>query len=434
MNQLKLFNKIRYLRNFFIYPSNFQNRLLFFTIIIVLVAFTAVSIGTYNYYFISMRSMAYKYSSNEITQKILQMKNHNNVLVTHKSDSLKYTVLSSLPENITKNPPSKNAKKTLNRIRQNGLQNKIYFLDKKKYTTIFIKIEPNKYLHVYLPRFFHLNYTREFIYILVISLIFITFSIYQFFRIQFKPLKELTRKSYALANGSKISNIKATGPKEIRSAIEAFNSMKNKIQDNVKAQKIMLSGISHDLKTPLTRIKLLLEDEENIEINKQIDIMLDIIENYLEFGKQQYVDKMERINLTKTIKDIALTYQNQLKIEQNMEENIYLVANKIDILRIVSNILNNSLEYASKAHIILYAKETNITLIFEDNGPGIPALQRQKFLDAFQTSDKSRKKHLGLGLAIVNTLAKKYNGKILLKSGKKLGGLKIEITLINVSK
>ncbi len=433
MNKSKLFNKIKYLSRFIAYPTNFQNRLLFFTIIIILLTFTAISISSYNYYFISMRSMAYRYSSNELAQKVLQLQNNNAVLIENKNDSLKYKITDSLPENITTKPPNKNAKRAFSIIRHSGIKNEIYFINEDKYTTLFIKIKPHKYLHAYLPRFFGVNYTRAFIYTLIISLLFISLSIYQFFRVQFKPLKELTRKSYAFANGSKISNIKVSGPKEIRNAIEAFNSMKNKIQDNVKAQKIMLSGISHDLKTPLTRIKLLLEDNENTEINKQIDIMLDIIENYLEFGKQQYVDKMEKIDLSKTIKDVARTYKNQLKIEQNIEEHVYLLASKVDILRIVSNILDNSIEYASQVYIELHAKKETITLTIEDNGSGIPNWQKQKFLEAFQTSDKGRKKHLGLGLAIVNSLVKKYSGKIFLKSGKKLGGLKVEIILTNVS-
>jgi two-component system osmolarity sensor histidine kinase EnvZ len=193
----------------------------------------------------------------------------------------------------------------------------------------------------------------------------------------------------------------------------------------------MLSGISHDLRTPLTRMKLQLAfiKDENIskKLSTDIDEMEKMLNEYLQFSKLGSVEKTETFDISDLIESTVKKYNNNIKTK--LKERTYINARKNLIQRCLNNLIDNSIKYAKNINIQLEKINTNIILTIDDDGIGIPKNEYDNVFKPFYKIDKSRsetKSSVGLGLSITSDIVKSHGGTISLGQSEEKG-LRVKI-------
>jgi two-component system osmolarity sensor histidine kinase EnvZ len=196
----------------------------------------------------------------------------------------------------------------------------------------------------------------------------------------------------------------------------------------------MLSGISHDLRTPLTRLKLQLAFLKDKTISKKmsddIDEMEKMLNEYLQFSKSQFNENTETFQINEFLKDIIRKYNNN-KIEFHDEEKIYFDGRINSLRRCINNLIDNALNYGNKVDIGLNKSMNNIHILVDDNGPGIEKKEKINVFKPFYKIDISRneaKSSVGLGLSIASDIIKSHGGKISLENSPN-NGLRVKISL-----
>ncbi|MDE6224126.1 MAG: ATP-binding protein, partial [Alphaproteobacteria bacterium] len=213
-----------------------------------------------------------------------------------------------------------------------------------------------------------------------------------------------------------------------------------RMQRYLKSRTNMLSGISHDLKTPLTRMKLELEfcDDKNLQfaLLNDIEDMEKMINSYLDYAKGNIPENSQKTNITNLIKNIVRKLnKGNYDIKVNAKANIFAVIRPSAFERAIANIITNAIRYSKKKIIIDIKQHGNkVSVLIEDNGNGIPKNRRDDMLKPFTRLENSRNTStggVGLGLSIVQEIIHQHGGEIFLLDGQKLGGLlvKIEIPL-----
>ena len=312
-----------------------------------------------------------------------------------------------------------------------------YWFDTTAYKNIIdLKIRyEDGYFQFYIPRerltsssarMFALWITLPAILIIAIAMIFL--------KNQTRPIIRLAEASEKFGRGEEIDEFRPSGALEIRKAGYEFERMRQRILRHLNQRSEMLSGISHDLRTPLTRIKLQLTFIEDKEISKKlsddVDEMEKMLNDYLQFSKSGANEKTERFNISELIKSIVKKYSNKnILFETNYE--IHFAGRKNLIQRCIVNLIDNSLKYADKINIKIISTKNNILIDIEDDGPGIPENEMKNVFKPFYKIDKSRaasKSSVGLGLSISSDIARSHGGRIDL-SKSELGGLKVSIFL-----
>ncbi len=275
-------------------------------------------------------------------------------------------------------------------------------------------------------RIFALWITVPAIIMVIISLIFL--------KNQTRPITNLARAAERFGKGEEIDEFKPSGALEIRQAGHEFDKMRKRIERHLNQRTEMLSGISHDLRTPLTRMKLQLafiKDKESVnKITDDINEMEKMLNAYLQFTSSSYVEKDEMFNLTKLIEEIIIKYNNN-NISKNLIPRVYVNGRKNLINRCLNNLIDNSLKYANKIEINLNKKNTNLFIIIDDDGPGISKSEHENVFKPFYKVDKGRadtKASVGLGLSIASDIIKSHGGNIKLEKSK-MGGLRVKIFL-----
>tara|TARA_B100000401_G_C52744548_1_gene690070 strand:- start:679 stop:1275 length:597 start_codon:yes stop_codon:yes gene_type:complete len=196
----------------------------------------------------------------------------------------------------------------------------------------------------------------------------------------------------------------------------------------------MLSGISHDLRTPLTRMKLqtafIKDNDIAKKLTQDIDEMEKMLNEYLQFTSSSYIEKDELFNLSDLIEEIIDKYNNK-NISKILSSRIYFNGRKNLIRRCINNLIDNALKYGEKVNIILSKKTTNIFIQIEDDGPGIPESEYDNVFKPFYKIDKSRaetKSSVGLGLSIASDIIRSHGGNVKLEKSN-LKGLGVRIFL-----
>ena len=197
----------------------------------------------------------------------------------------------------------------------------------------------------------------------------------------------------------------------------------------------MLSGISHDLRTPLTRLKLQLamlkQKEVSEKMSKDIDEMEKMLNDYLEFAKTQSQEVTTTIDLNNFLKSIIDNYNDDQIFFRNNYEDIKLQGRPTALKRSFENVIQNSLTYGKKVEIDIIKGNKRALITFEDDGPGIPEDQFKNVFKPFFRLDKSRSLNqsgVGLGLAIVEDIVNSHGGSIQLGKSK-YNGLQVKISL-----
>ena len=261
---------------------------------------------------------------------------------------------------------------------------------------------------------------------IIISLIFL--------KNQTRPIINLARAAEKFGKGEDIYEFKPSGALEIRQAGHEFDKMRKRIERHMSQRTEMLSGISHDLRTPLTRMKLqiaFIKDKENVKkLTEDINEMEKMLNEYLQFTSSSYVEKDEMFNLSELISDVIKKYNNE-NIVKNLIPRIYFNGRKNLINRCMNNLIDNALKYANNIEISLNKKNTNLFIIIDDDGPGISTKEYENVFKPFYKIDKGRadsKSSVGLGLSISSDIIKSHGGNIMLEKSK-MDGLRVKIFL-----
>jgi len=212
--------------------------------------------------------------------------------------------------------------------------------------------------------------------------------------------------------------------------------MRTRIKRFLKQRTDMLAGVSHDLRTPLTRMKLqlsLLKDEKaKKELELDINEMTAMLDSYVSFVRSEAPEPIENINFNKLIKDIIKNIDSKKYNINFLEKNIIKTSGRpLQLKRAIQNIIDNSLRYSDKLNIEILLNNDGCILIIEDNGPGIPDKNHEDVFKPFFSLDPSRNKlkgESGLGLSITRDIIRSHGGEIKL-SKSSYGGLKSIIQL-----
>ena len=275
-------------------------------------------------------------------------------------------------------------------------------------------------------RLFGLWITVPAIVLIIIAMIFL--------KNQTRPIINLARAAEKFGRGESVDEYRPSGSLEIRQAGYEFEKMRKRIQRHLNQRSEMLSGISHDLRTPLTRMKLQLafikDQEISSKLSEDINEMEKMLNEYLQFTSSNFSEKNEIFNLSSLIKEIINKYENK-NISKNLIEEIYINGRKNLLRRCFNNILDNAIKYGSKVDVSISKKGKNLFIFFQDDGPGIPEAEYNNVFKPFYKIDKGRaeaKSSVGLGLSIASDIIRSHGGYIRLNKSK-LNGLEVKIFL-----
>tara|TARA_B100000963_G_scaffold361581_1_gene397856 strand:+ start:3027 stop:4343 length:1317 start_codon:yes stop_codon:yes gene_type:complete len=327
--------------------------------------------------------------------------------------------------------------RSLRRELKSAFGNNNYYFNTSKFKNaveIKIKLE-NEVIEFIVPkemispssvRLFVLWTTLPSIVLILIALVFL--------KNQTKPLVRLAKAAERFGKGDYVNDFRPSGAAEIRKAAYEFDRMAKRINRHLNQRSEMLSGISHDLRTPLTRLKLQLAliEQKNVseKMSKDIDEMEDMLNDYLQFAKTQTKEETSSINLKNLLDQIKYKLDNN-NLSLINQEDVYIKGRPSSLGRCFENVIQNGLTYGKKVYVNIQKSSNRVTVIIEDDGPGIPEDQFRNVFKPFFRLDKSRnlnKSGVGLGLAIVEDIINSHGGNIQL-SKSKYKGLQVKISL-----
>ena len=310
----------------------------------------------------------------------------------------------------------------------------VYWFDTTSYKDLIdLKIKySDGYFQFYIPKERVTNSSARMfaLWITFPAFLLITIAII-FLKNQTRPIINLAKASERFGRGEEVDEFRPSGALEIRQAGYEFDKMRKRIIRHLNQRSEMLSGISHDLRTPLTRMKLQLAfiKDENIskKLSADIDEMEKMLNEYLQFSKLGSVEKTETFDISDLIESTVKKYNNNIKTK--LRDRTYINARKNLIQRCLNNLIENSIKYAKNIKIQLEKINTNIILTIDDDGIGIPKNEYNNVFKPFYKIDKSRsetKSSVGLGLSITSDIVKSHGGTISLGQSEEKG-LRVKI-------
>ena len=242
-------------------------------------------------------------------------------------------------------------------------------------------------------RLFVLWTTLPSILLIVIALIFL--------KNQTKPLVKLAKAAERFGKGDYVNDFRASGSQEIRKAAFEFDRMAKRINRHLNQRAEMLSGISHDLRTPLTQLKLQLamlqQKDISEKMSKDIDEMEKMLNDYLQFAKTQAQENTSKVNLNNLLKSLIKDLKNNKIFFNENKTLVELKGRPIALRRSFENIIQNGLIYGNKVYVDIQKGNNRAIVIIEDDGPGIPEDQFKNVFKPFFRLDKSKFKSVRRG-------------------------------------
>ncbi len=275
--------------------------------------------------------------------------------------------------------------------------------------------------------------------LMVFASIVMTGVAFVFLRNQMTPIQRLARAAEAFGKGEVVP-FRPRGATEVRAAGQAFLDMRGRIERQIEARTQMLSGVSHDLRTPLTRLKLglsfLPEDDETEALKRDVSQMERLVEEFLSFARGDAMEAAEDIDPAEFLSAVVA---DAVRAGQRVEMGVVdwpggrMRLRPQAVRRALENLLGNAARHGTRARVSLTASERLVRLVVEDDGPGIPISAREAALEPFQRLDAARDPNrgggVGLGLAIAADVARSHGGALRLGDSEALGGLRAELTL-----
>ena len=257
-----------------------------------------------------------------------------------------------------------------------------------------------------------------------------------FMRNQVKPIRRLARAAENFGKGRDVSNFKAEGATEVRQAAQAFMAMRERIQRQITQRTDMLSGVSHDLRTPLTRMKLqlaMVEDMDGVEdLLADVSEMEHMLEGYLAFARGEGTEKPKPTDLGVLLEDVVGQVRRRGRpIDLHLEDALNMPLRPNAFKRCVTNLVENAARYGQHVSVRAGQRGDAIEITVDDDGPGIPEEKRGDVFRPFFRLDDSRNPEtggVGLGLTIARDVVRSHGGEIVL-SDSPTGGLRGRIRL-----
>ena len=275
--------------------------------------------------------------------------------------------------------------------------------------------------------------------LMVFASILMTGVAYVFLRNQLTPIARMARAAEAFGKGEVVP-FRPRGATEVRAAGQAFLDMRGRIERQIEARTQMLSGVSHDLRTPLTRMKLglsfLPEDEETEALKRDVQQMERMVDEFLSFARGDAMEDAEAVDPAALLAEVvadAVRAGQAVTLGQIAWPGGVMRLRPQAVRRALENLLGNAARHAGRAVVSITASERLVRLVVEDDGPGIPAEAREAALEPFQRLDAARDPNrgggVGLGLSIAADVARSHGGALRLGESEALGGLRAELSL-----
>lgn len=260
---------------------------------------------------------------------------------------------------------------------------------------------------------------------------------YIYLRKQLRPITRLARAAEAFGRGRHVP-YRPTGAAEVRAAGGAFLDMRARIERQIEQRTLMLSGVSHDLRTPLTRLRLglaMLDEEEAEPMLRDVEDMQRLLDGFLAFARGAQEGEAEPVDpialVRQIVEDAQRSQVNVTLTETSGEGEISLRIGSIR--RAVENLINNAVRYGSRAEVSVVLTEKSLRIRVEDDGPGIAAENREEAVKPFARLEPARNQNrgtgVGLGLSIVLDVARAHGGTLRLGESDHLGGLQADIVI-----
>lgn len=271
----------------------------------------------------------------------------------------------------------------------------------------------------------------------VVAGAFMTLIAYSFLRNQLRPIKRMAVAADAFGKGRHVP-YKPSGAIEVRAAGNAFLEMRARIERQIEQRTLMLSGVSHDLRTPLTRLKLglsMIEDESREELEGDVTEMQHLLDEFLSFAKGETEGPAEVLHPEELVKDIVAGFvRSGHSVEfAHLEGEGTARLRPVAVRRAIENLIGNAVRYGTEARVSCRIGERSVRFRIEDNGPGIPAEMRGEAVKPFSRLDPARNQNkgsgVGLGLAIVTDIARAHGGSLRLDQSPEMGGLMADLVL-----
>ena len=258
-----------------------------------------------------------------------------------------------------------------------------------------------------------------------------------FMRRELVPIEHLGVAADALGKGRDVPDFAFSGgTREVRNAATAFQTMKIRLKRSLQQRTEMLAGVSHDLRTPLTRMKLSLallpESPETKELNDDVVDMERMIEGYLAFARGEGDEEPAPADLTEILQEVATNARRDdvdVALGWQGDMNVHLRA--LAMKRCLTNLLSNALRHGTKAQLYASRGRTSIEITIDDDGPGIPPEKYEEVFRPFYRLDESRNIDTGgtgLGLTIARDVARSHGGDVTLAASP-LGGLRVIVRI-----
>lgn len=254
-----------------------------------------------------------------------------------------------------------------------------------------------------------------------------------------RPLTELARAAHGLADDLRRPPLAEDGPAEVREAAQAFNAMQTRIRAGIEERERFLAAVSHDLKTPVTRLRLrseMLADPELRErFGSDIEEMLQLLDGTLDFLRGKAVEEpMQPVDLVALAESLVDDFAPRGAVTLRAPPSLRIVGRPLALKRAFANLIDNALKYGGGVEVEFSATPQGVRVCIDDAGPGLPADQLDKVFEPFYRIEGSRSRDTGgagLGLAIVRQIARAHGGEVTL-ANRPGGGLRAVLHLPNV--
>ena len=266
----------------------------------------------------------------------------------------------------------------------------------------------------------------------------LTLIAFVFLRNQLRPIKRLAAAAADFGRG-RIAPYKPSGALEVRAAGHAFLDMRARIERQIEQRTMMLSGVSHDLRTPLTRLKLGLslqeETPETRALLRDVEDMERLLDEFLAFVRDDTLDDPDDCDPAEVVSDVVERFAASgapVELAEVVGDG-RMTLRPMAVTRALENLIGNALQYGRRCELRMVVTERSVRISVEDDGPGIPEHLRDEALKPFSRLDTARNQDrgsgVGLGLAIAGDIARRHGGALLLGASESLGGLKADLIL-----
>lgn len=270
--------------------------------------------------------------------------------------------------------------------------------------------------------------------LMIFTSLLMTAVAFLFLRNQLRPITRLARAAEDFGKG-RMAPYRPRGALEVRAAGRAFLDMRERIERQIEQRTLMLSGVSHDLRTPLTRLRLglalLPEDPEVAALQEDVRQMERMVDEFLAFVRGDAMEGSESTDAVALVRAVA--ERSGATLAEIRGEAAPVVMRPHAVTRAVENLVSNAKRYGTRVEISLWFREGSLWITVEDDGPGIPPEKRDEALRPFTRLDSSRDPNkgggVGLGLSIASDIALSHGGTLRLGQSARLGGLKADLTL-----